>query len=142
MASQDKNQNEGKNTVSLKEYFDSLREADQIAVQAALASAEKAVAAALTASEKAVDKAETAQGKVNQTQNEFRGALKDQAATLMPRSEYNINHKALEEKVNTLTARMNQDKGGEISMGKIYAAIGAVGAILGIIVMLANGVFK
>lgn len=61
--------------------------ASEIAVNAALVAQEKAVAAALAASEKAVNKAETAQAGVNATQNEFRGQLKDQAATQMPRSE-------------------------------------------------------
>ena len=59
----------------------------ETAVNAALVAQEKAVAAALAASEKAVNKAETAQAGVNATQNEFRGQLKDQAATQMPRSE-------------------------------------------------------
>lgn len=67
--------------------LDQLRSADQTAVAAALSAAEKAVAAALAASEKAVSKAETAQQRVNEGQNEFRGTLKDQAATLMPRTE-------------------------------------------------------
>lgn len=67
--------------------LDQRMDAQETAVAAALAAAEKAVTAALVASEKAVDKAEVAQGKVNETQNEFRGALKDQAATLMPRAE-------------------------------------------------------
>jgi hypothetical protein len=62
-------------------------EASETAVGAALVAQEKAVAAALEASEKAVNKAETAQANVNATQNEFRGQLKDQAATQMPRSE-------------------------------------------------------
>jgi uncharacterized coiled-coil protein SlyX len=57
------------------------------AVGAALAAAEKAVAAALAASEKGVTKAEAAQQKVNETQNEFRGTLRDQATQFMPRSE-------------------------------------------------------
>lgn len=59
----------------------------ETAVTTALNSAEKAVSAALTASDKAVDKAEIAQAKVNETQNEFRGSLRDQAATQMPRNE-------------------------------------------------------
>jgi hypothetical protein len=62
-------------------------DSDQTAVAAALAAAEKAVAAALVAAEKAVDKAEIAQAKVNETQNEFRGTLRDQAALFMPRTE-------------------------------------------------------
>ena len=56
--------------------IDQLREADQRAVVAALISAEKAV-----------DKANDAQQRVNETQNEFRGTLADQARTLMPRTE-------------------------------------------------------
>lgn len=67
--------------------IDGLLTAQETAVTAALAAAEKAVAAALVASEKAVNKAELAQQRVNETQNEFRGTLKDQASTLMPRSE-------------------------------------------------------
>lgn len=62
-------------------------EASETAVNAALIAQEKAVAAALAASEKAVDKSEIAQKAVNEGQNEFRATLKDQAATLMPRSE-------------------------------------------------------
>jgi len=72
--------------------IDGLLKAQETAVNAALAAAEKAVAAALAASEKAVNKAEIAQQRVNETQNEFRGTLSDQAKNLMPRNESeNIN---------------------------------------------------
>jgi len=78
--------------------LDQLRTADQLALVAALATAEKAVAAALAAAEKAVAaalesaekaiaKAEASQQRVNETQNEFRGTLRDQARELMPRNE-------------------------------------------------------
>jgi len=67
--------------------LDQRMDAQETAVAAALAAAEKAVTAALVASEKAVDKAEVAQAKVDEGQNEFRGTLRDQASTLMPRSE-------------------------------------------------------
>lgn len=66
---------------------DGMFDAQETAVNAALVAQEKAVAAALAASEKAVNKAEIAQQRVNETQNEFRGSLKDQANTLMPRLE-------------------------------------------------------
>jgi hypothetical protein len=66
---------------------DGLFKSSEVAVNAALVSQEKAVAAALAASEKAVNKAEVAQANVNETQNEFRGTLRDQALTFMPRSE-------------------------------------------------------
>jgi hypothetical protein len=67
--------------------MDGLLKAQETAVNAALAAAEKAVAAALAASEKAVNKAEIAQQRVNETQNEFRGTLSDQANSFMPRAE-------------------------------------------------------
>lgn len=70
-----------------RELSDAKFEAQATAVNAALVAAEKAVNAALAASEKAVAKAELAQTRVNESQNEFRGTLRDQAATLMPRSE-------------------------------------------------------
>jgi preprotein translocase subunit SecF len=67
--------------------LDQRMDAQETAVAAALAAAEKAVTAALTAADKAVGKAELAQAKVNETQNEFRGTLRDQATAFMPRSE-------------------------------------------------------
>lgn len=103
---------------------------------------EKAVTVALSSAEKAVVKAETATEKRFEATNEFRQQLSDQTNTFIPRPEYAAQYKSLEEKVSMLTDRMNQDKGQDISMGKIYAAIGAVGAILGIIVILANALFR
>lgn len=67
--------------------LDQRMDAQETAVAAALAAAEKAVTAALTAADKAVSKAEVAQSKVNETQNEFRGTLRDQASQFIPRSE-------------------------------------------------------
>jgi hypothetical protein len=48
---------------------------------------ESSTALSLAAAEKARDKAEEAQKAKNETTNEFRGQLSDQAATLMPRKE-------------------------------------------------------
>lgn len=127
---------------TLKEHITQRFQDNQKALEAALVSQEKAVAAALAATKEAINKAEVATEKRFESVNEFRQALTDQTNSFLPRLEYNAQHKALEEKVDTLTARMNQDKGQEISMSKIYAAIGAVGAILGIIILLANGVFR
>lgn len=88
-----------KEVVSIRDYFEKLHQLDKVyldqrfadftlqqqqrfdaqqkAVQDALASAEKAVNAALSASEKAVNKAEEAQGLRNEAQNEFRKSLAD-----------------------------------------------------------------
>lgn len=97
--------------------------------------AEKAVKTANEASEKRFDAV-----------NEFRGQLGDQVRTFLPRTEYDARHETLENRVSELTDRLNRSdgktRGSEITMGKIYAAIGAVGAILAIIVLLANNVFK
>ena len=90
--------------------LDQLRGADQVAlaaallaaktaVDAALAAAEKAVSAALIASKEAVTKAEMAQGKTNESQNEFRGQLRDQASTFLTRAEWDLSHKALNDKL-------------------------------------------
>jgi Flp pilus assembly protein TadB len=104
---------------------DGMFDAQETAVNAALVAQEKAVAAALAASEKAVNKAETAQGNVNETQNEFRGSLKDQAATQMPRAEAEVTFRELRglittqgELINTLRSRLDV---GPPSLGVLQA---------------------
>lgn len=96
--------------------------------------------------EKAVVTANTATEKRFDSVNEFRGQLNDQVATFLPRKEYDARHETLENRVSELNDRLNRTegvtKGSEVTMGKLYAAIAAVGAILAIIVLLANNVFK
>lgn len=122
------------NVESLKEYIERRFTDSDKAIQAALLAAKEAVAKAETASEKRFDAV-----------NEFRGQLADQAATLMSRTEYLTNHKALEDKISDLTDRLNRSEGNkqgsEVTMGKVYALVGVATAILGFIVLLANKVF-
>jgi hypothetical protein len=59
---------------------------------------------ALTSSEKAVTKAETATEKRFDSVNEFRGSLKDQAATLLPRVEADTRFHTLDSKLEDLKA--------------------------------------
>lgn len=98
-----------------------------------------------TAQEKAVKTANEASEKRFDAVNEFRGQLGDQVRTFLPRTEYDARHETLENRVSELTDRLNRSdgkvQGTDITMGKIYAAIGAVGAILAIIVLLSNQVF-
>jgi hypothetical protein len=82
---------------TLKEHFDSLRKDDQIAVAAALSSAERAVAKADLAVEKRFDGV-----------NEFRQALADQSNSLLPRQEYNAQHGALVERIEQLVLLVNK----------------------------------
>lgn len=133
-------------TETLKAHFDQRFLDNDRAVQAALVSQEKAVSAALVAAEKAVTKAEFAAEKRFDSVNEFRRTLADQTNTFIPRTEAHLSLDALRKEVDELkqtrAANEGQVKGSDVQMGKIYAAIGGVGAILAILVMLANGVFK
>lgn len=87
--------------------LDQLRKADKEAVAAALVAADAKAAASTLASKEAVNKAETAQANVNITQNEFRGSLKDQATTLMPRSEAENTTRELRGLITDLTIVVN-----------------------------------
>jgi hypothetical protein len=131
---------------SLKIYHDQRIDSLRELVDQRFEGNEKALTAALNAAKEAVLKAEGASEKRFESVNEFRATLSDQTNTLMPRQEYTVQHRALEEKLTELTNRINmsegQKQGSDVTIGKIYAAVGVVGAVLGIIVLLANGVFK
>lgn len=101
-------QERDKADVERDKRLDERFEGQEKAVNAALAAAEKAVNAALESSEKAVTKAEIAQQRVNETQNEFRGTLRDQAADLMPRSETELLVKDLRAQIETLRGSRQQ----------------------------------
>jgi hypothetical protein len=104
------------NTIALKEYFEhqlaGLR--DQLKAFKELMeerdrrygerfqSTDEKTGLALTSSEKAVTKAEVATEKRFDSVNEFRGSLKDQAATLIPRVEADARFKTLEDKIEDL----------------------------------------
>lgn len=75
------------------------------ALDAAFKAAEQAVAVALANAEKATIKAEDAANKRFESVNEFRQTLTDQAATFMPRAEYESAHKALDDKFETEAKR-------------------------------------
>lgn len=70
-----------------------------------------AVAAALAAAKEAFGKAESASDKRFDSVNEFRGQLKDQAATFITRDEYTVQLKALAEKIDVITANFTAQIG-------------------------------
>lgn len=80
---------------------------------------EKAVAAALAAAKEAVAKAEAAAEKRFEGLNEFRGTLKDQQATLMPRAEVLALLKSMDEKIQNndgrISAIISRGEGGELA---------------------------
>lgn len=124
----------GEPTVSWRNYVDSRFETQDRAVAAALAAQEKAVAAALAAADRAVAKAEMAAEKRFEAVNEFRAALADNFRTLMPRSESEQAIRALTEKLDTLTARVNARDDRGRGMGALWGvAAGAIGLLIAII---------
>lgn len=96
---------------------------------------DRSVSAALASSDKAISKAETATEKRFDGVNEFRDTLRDQAATLLSRSEYLIQHKALEarftqieDKVLTIENRTIGKREGLSFVGQIVLGAIALGA--------------
>jgi hypothetical protein len=78
----------------------------QLQMDQRFAAAQSAVEAALASAEKAVSKAEAAAEKRFEAVNEFRSALTDQTRLFLPRTEYDSNHKALEDRIGVNTERM------------------------------------
>lgn len=85
-------------------------------------------------SERAIAKAEVATEKRFDSINEFRATLADQASRLMPRSEYDVQHKALEERVTVveetleakITSNENRINSIQQSMTSILARGGGI----------------
>jgi hypothetical protein len=82
--------------------------AQQTAMRTAFEAADKAVQAALAAAKEATNKFEEANNKRFDSVNEFRAQLADQTATLLPRSEYTVQHQSFGEKIDTLGSRMDR----------------------------------
>lgn len=78
--------------------------ATEKAITAAFAANEKAVSAAFISQGDSVKKAEQAQKDTNIQNNEFRGQLKDQAQTFLPRIEFDNRLKSSDEKTYALVA--------------------------------------
>lgn len=71
----------------------------------------------LKAGKEAVAKAEDAQRVVNETQNEFRSTLKDQAATLMPRLETEKLISGLQKDITDLKTNNSERRGSDHGRG-------------------------
>ncbi len=114
---------DGRAPISLREYVDVRFDAQEKAVQSALAAAEKAVIKAETASEKRFESV-----------NEFRSTLNDYSRTLMPRSEAEQALKTINDKIDILTSRINKRDDRGRGMGEIWGYIaGAVGMLVAIV---------
>jgi hypothetical protein len=103
---------------------------------------------ALTASEKAVSKAETATEKRFDSVNEFRGSLKDQAATLLPREEADAKFKAIESKIDEMkkeivglrefrSGGIGKELQKEAGTHSFFAVFAAIGTVISLIIAVA-----
>jgi len=86
--------------------------AQQKAVEAALAAAEKQTLAAFNSGEKAIAKQEAAQTSYNERTNEFRGQLFDQARLFMPRSEAEAGVKQVSSELDRLREDARRENEG------------------------------
>ena len=114
------------NLAALRQVLD---ERDDRYKQRAL-SQDAAVKSALDTSEKAITKAEGATERRFEGVNEFRQTLADQAATLMPRAEYTVQHKAVVDKVDNLEKRMNETTGRGGGIKEAWGYVIAIASLL------------
>ena len=114
------------NALTLREYVDVRFEAQ-----------EKAVNAALAAAQKAVEKAEAAAERRFESMNEFRGALSDASRLNMPRTEAEQQLKALTEKLDKVDARITARENRGEGKGTALSLIGSIVAVIASIVAIA-----
>lgn len=99
----------GWNVDTLKEYVDKLREADQRALLAALASADKRL----------------------DGMNEFRQQLTDQTASFLTRAEADARISAATEKIDVNSARLERIEGRHIGSAATFAvALSIIGLMI------------
>jgi hypothetical protein len=85
---------------------------------------------ALTSSKEAVAKAETATEKRFDAVNEFRGQLKDQASTLLPRAEAEAKFRSFDDKLDDLKKSRDEGQGKTTGVGASWGVVAAVIVIL------------
>ena len=93
----------------------------------------------MQAAKEATVKAETAADKRFESVNEFRQTLSDQTNTFVPRPEYTAQHKALEDKVDAVTDRMNLLHGRSSGYSQSWAIFVA---LITIAILLATLIVK
>lgn len=120
---------------TLKEYLEALIDSHGRADRDRFDAQEKAVNAALAAAERAVGKAEAAAEKRFDSVNEFRAQLADQARDFMPRKEFEVQYGALAARVDALTNRDAKNEGHDLG---VTASTKIAIAVLGVMIALAT----
>lgn len=109
-----------------QQRFDAQKEA----INTAMTASEKAIGAAMAAAKEAVLKAEAANERRFELLNEFRGALRDQTASFIPRAEANVRIETIEDKLAAAEKRLDTQAGRSSGVGSTWAVIAAVAALL------------
>lgn len=108
--------------------------AQEKAVAAALAATQKETAFALSVAKEATSKSEVAYDKRFEGVNEFRGTLRDQQQTLLPRVEADIRFQSVQARLSVLETANSQAAGRAEGVnwlsGFLIALGGAVGGVL------------
>jgi DNA-binding helix-hairpin-helix protein with protein kinase domain len=116
-------------------------EASQNAVRDAFSAQTQAINAALASADRAVSKAEIAAEKRFEGVNEFRAQLGDQQRTLMPRTEAENRLNTLAEKIGVLEGfRTEQLSKGTGASEGYRLAIGVVGLLLVLLSIISVGI--
>lgn len=100
---------------------------------------DKAISAALQAAKEAVNKAEVANEKQFEAANNVKSTFSGELSKKLERTEYNSNHKALEDKIDALTDRMNRNDGKSTGLNAGWVLLtGAVGLIATTVLLLSR----
>ena len=87
----------------------------------------------------ALAKVETASERRFESVNEFRALVMDQQRTFITRAEFDAQHKALEDKLDDLTARVDSTSGGSASTRRLVGwGLAGLAIFVTIIVFAAN----
>lgn len=144
---------EDKSLVSLKEYFEKLREADLKAIEATIGRVEEtnekrfqaqdtAVRTAFDASKEAIIKSEIGVEKRSDAVYVTITKLQDSLTAVMPRSEAEQRFSALSEKIDLLKADSDTGAGKTSGMDKswmiLLGAVGGLATIVGLILAFSS----
>lgn len=117
-------------SIDLKQYFSDIIAANDKNYSQRFESADRAVSAALAAADRAVAKAEAASEKRFESVNEFRNTLADQQRTLMPRAEIEVLLKAIGDRVDGLSTRLEKTEGTQVGTRNTLGYVVGIGGIM------------
>lgn len=102
--------------------------------------ADKALSAALSSAQAAVGKAEVSTDKRFETYNRFRETMADQAREYLPRPEYDVQHRALTDRIMALEASQtkmsSRESGFQAGWSMFIAAAAVLTSVVAIVIVI------